>query len=209
MTHPPGLAAVAFSEAADGDVRGDQMARAQFSKKVGAPQEWAWASQVHGAAVVEAFRGGAQGEADAIWTAVPGIALAVFTADCLGVVLQSANAVGVAHAGWRGAVAGVVSRLAGEMAEAGHGPDRATVGPGIGPCCFEVGQEVLEQFEVAEVATTTWGSPSVDLVAAVAGQLGKTVNFSTRDECTRHDDRYFSHRRDGTMMRQVALGWLP
>jgi len=109
--------------------------------------------------------------------------------------------------GWRGARAGVISRLREEMSEAGHAPTQAAVGPGIGPCCFEVGPEVLDQF-TDDQSSTTWGTASVDLPSFAAGDLhGLQTWFS--GACTRHDEGFFSHREDGTPRRMAALGWIP
>ncbi|MCI0424585.1 MAG: polyphenol oxidase family protein [Actinobacteria bacterium] len=207
MIRPPVGAGAAFSEAGDGDVRNDPTARGGLSRRLGIATEWATLRQVHGAHVVEAVGPGPQGEADAIWTTRNGLPVGVFTADCFGVVLHADDAVGVAHAGWRGARSGVVSRLAAVMSEAGHAPRRAMVGPGIRACCFEVGLEVAEHFPGAQT-TTTWGTLSVDLPAVIVTQLGG-LDVDVIEGCTRHEDRFFSHRRDGTRQRQTALGWIP
>jgi copper oxidase (laccase) domain-containing protein len=131
----------------------------------------------------------------------------VFTADCLGVVLHAPDAVGVAHAGWRGIDAGVVSRLRSEMAGAGHEPNTAEIGPGIGPCCFEVGPEVASRFPTTS-ATTTWGTASVDLTESLRSQLEGMETWAV-GSCTMHEPDWFSHREDATSMRLVTLGWLP
>lgn len=132
--------------------------------------------------------------------------MAVFTADCLSIVLQSHRAVGVAHAGWRGAHSGVVTSLFEAMTSNGHEPDRAFIGPGIGPCCFEVGPEVADKFP-GDTAKTTWGTTSVDLVGHVRRQVG-AAKIWTADSCTRHNDDWFSHRRDGTKARTAAIAWI-
>jgi YfiH family protein len=161
---------------------------------------------VHGAELVRVDEPGDAGEADALWTTVPRLPLAIFTADCLGVVLVSDDAVGVAHAGWRGAEAGVVTVLRETMTATGHEPRFAAVGPGIGVCCFEVGPEVKQRFPT-DGSMTSWGTPSVDLAGVVRRQLDGLETWFA-DGCTRHEDRFFSHRRDGTMQRMVTLGWL-
>jgi polyphenol oxidase len=207
MIIPPDVAGVAFSEAGDGDLRGDPDARSRFSAGLGLPDHWATVRQVHGAAVAFSEGPGEFGEADALWTTTPWLPLAVFTADCFGVVLLAPGAVGVAHAGWRGVTSEVVPALRDEMAGSGHLPDRAVIGPGIGPCCFEVGPDVAMRFPDHK-ASTTAGSGSVDLLAAISEQLSGTRMVSTGG-CTRHQDRFFSHRRDQTKKRMASLGWLP
>lgn len=207
MIRPPGGSGVAFSEAPEGDIRGDDGARERFCEMAGIPRSWATVNQVHGNNVVRATGAGHDGDADAVWTTVPGVAVAVFTADCFGVVLTAADAVGVAHAGWRGAQGGVVEKLREAMSSADHAPTRAFVGPGIGPCCFEVGNDVWNEFPDHR-ATTSWGSDAVDLAGAVGAQLGG-LDVWTSGRCTHHDEGFYSHRRDGTEKRLAAVGWIP
>ncbi|REK19769.1 MAG: laccase domain-containing protein [Actinobacteria bacterium] len=207
MIRPPSWAGTAaFSESADGDLRADHGARSSFSARLGIAREWAFVEQVHGARVVQAKEPGDQGPADGIWTAEGGCPVAIFTADCFAVVMQSDTAVGIAHAGWRGASAGVVSGLRRSMADAGHDPETALIGPGIGPCCFEVGLEVQEKFP-ENLARTTWGTPSVDLVEAITGEL-EGLRVWAVEACTMHGEGWFSHRGDGTPRRMAAVAWL-
>ncbi|MBT8212648.1 MAG: laccase domain-containing protein, partial [Acidimicrobiia bacterium] len=98
----------AFSAAPDGDVRHDSEARSRFSNGAAAPLRWATLDQVHGSVVAVAVDEGPQGRGDALITEIPDLTVAVFTADCVGVVVEAADAVAVIHAGWRGAAAGVV-----------------------------------------------------------------------------------------------------
>jgi polyphenol oxidase len=204
---PASLRGGAFGTSMDGDGRKDEGDRHRMSERLGIPAAWAWARQVHGTRVREVFAPGEQGEADALFTRSATLVLAVATADCFPVIVEGDDGVGIAHAGWRGAAAGVVGELVSSMQEAGIRPRRAAVGPGIGPCCFEVGPEVAGQFG-GFGSTTTWGTQAVDLVAALAGHLdGLAVEVI--GVCTRTDDRFHSHRRDGTTRRQVSLAWLP
>lgn len=206
MIRPPDRNGVAFTEATDGDLRGDQGARARVSELLGIPPNWATVRQVHGGHTIRVDKPGDAGEADAMWTTSPGLPLAVFTADCFGVVLHAPGAVGVAHSGWRGADAGVVQNVRDEMTAAGHPPAVAEVGPGIGACCFEVGDEVSARF-VDAVGQTTWGTTSVDLLAVINKQM-EGLEMWTTPGCTRHEDRWFSHRRDATPMRLATIGWI-
>lgn len=206
MIRPP-WEGVAFSERSDGDLRNDPVRRTGAADALGLAPAWAEVRQIHGTDVVRVVSPGNAGEGDALWTTEPRLPIAVFTADCLGVVLISPGAAGVAHAGWRGAAGDVVGRLRDEMTEAGHEPRQAAIGPGIGPCCFEVGPEVVERFP-AHTARTTWDTTSVDLPAAIAAGLDDLEIWSA-GACTMHEDRWFSHRSDATLQRLAAIGWVP
>lgn len=206
MIRPPAIAGAAFTHAADGDMRRDRRSRAAISEKLKISDQWATVKQTHGKRVVEASGPGDLGEADAVFTSVPNLPLAVFTADCAGVMLIGDGAVGLAHAGWRGASLGIVSELSKAMSEAGHPPSRAAIGPSIGPCCFEVGEEVAAKFP-GFVDSTTWGTTSVDLWRALAVQL-TGLDVWLAGYCTRHQPGWFSHRRDATEERMAAVVWI-
>jgi polyphenol oxidase len=207
MIRPPGWNGAAFSERSDGDMRSDPAARTAVSTLLGVDDHWAEARQVHGSHVVAVDAPGMAGEADGLWTTRRGLPLAVFTADCFGVVLSADEAVGVAHAGWRGAASGIVAVLRESMESAGHSPSRAAVGPGIRPCCFEVGPEVVASIGSGLAAETTWGTVSVDLPAALQSQVSD-LEVWVSDACTRHDQGWFSHRLDRTQQRLASIGWL-
>lgn len=196
----------AFTTAVDGDTRGDASSRHRVASVLGLPHDWATVRQVHGAGVVTVDGPGEAGAADALFSQTPGLPLAVFTADCVGVVIEGPGAVGVAHAGWRGAEAGVVGALLDRFTEAGIDPDRATIGPHIRSCCFEVGPEVAEAFP-DHVERTTWGTTSVDLAGAIRADLD---GLPTADlgGCTMCGPDAFSHRRDSDQRRMAAIGWL-
>lgn len=196
----------AFSDASDGDLRGDDALRTDLARRLGIPNQWATLTQVHGSDVLEVDRPGDQGEADAMFTSVSALPLAIFTADCAGVVVQAPGAVGVAHAGWRGAANGVVAALVTGMRDAGFHPESAAIGPSLGPCCLEVGSEVSDRFE-GFTAQTSWGSQSIDLVQAITSQLGG-LNVWAADRCTLHEPGWFSHRRDRTLARMATIAWL-
>ena len=208
MIRPEGLAGVAFGEASDGDGRSDPVVRTDISAALGISDEWAVVRQVHGADVAVADVPGGLGDADGIVTTTSGLPIAIGIADCLPVVLQGDGGVGIAHAGWRGAAAGVVAAVSQAMDRMGAPARRAAIGPGIGPCCFEVGSEVAERFP-GSVRTTTWGTTSVDLVDAVRSQLGDVDDVWVHGGCTHHEDVFHSFRRDGSPQRQVAVAWVP
>jgi YfiH family protein len=197
---------VAFTAPDDGDMRADPSARRQASARFGIAADWATVDQVHGSRAVFVTGPGGAGPADGIVTTTPGLPAAVFTADCLGVVLSGAGAVGVAHAGWRGLAAGVVECTLELMHEVDGPPRRAHVGPAIGPCCFEVGPDVAELFS-DHVSVTSWGSTSVDLPGAALDRLrGLETTVETR--CTACGGGP-SHRREATSQRMAAIGWVP
>lgn len=206
MIIPPLSGGMSFTEAADGDMRNDRDARRRLSHECRIPQQWATVDQVHGAVVHRVERTGHGGKGDALWTTTADVPVVVFTADCVGVILQADNAIGVAHAGWKGVVARVIAELRNEMEDSGYPPIRAAISPGIGPCCFEVGPEVAERFP-QDVTETTWGTVSVDLKSAIQRQLEGIDTWSAA-ECTRHDQGWFSHRRDATRSRLSTIGWI-
>ncbi len=179
------------------------------------PTTWHLLHQVHGrdVAVVDAevppgkeLRG-----VDAAVTAVPGRVLGVQAADCVPVLLSGPRAVGVAHAGRAGVLGGVIAAVVEALrALAGPGPLQAVLGPAIGGCCYEVPATLRDA--AGEVvpgigSRTTWGTPSLDLPAAVRRQLaGLGVEvLGPSAPCTYGDPTYFSHRRDPGSGRQLGL----
>ena len=143
-------------------------------------------------------------DVDAHATDQPGLAPLVVTADCLPVALAGPRGVAMAHAGWRGLAAGVLGRAA-EAVDA----QAAAVGPGIGPCCYEVGDEVLDAFEGLDGVAE---GRMLDLAAAARVLLERAgvADIGTAGICTScNPDLFFSHRRDGeTTGRQAGLAWL-
>jgi hypothetical protein len=178
---------------------------------------WTGGRQVHGtriARITRAERGrGADSpattipETDALWTDEPGIALAVVVADCVPIVLADAarRRVAVVHAGWRGLVGGIVAR----GVEAFGDPSTvvAVAGPSIGPCCYEVGDDVaqpaMERFGkrvMREGNLDLWGGTAAAL--REAGVRDVTVAAL----CTRcQSHRFFSHRAGDTARQCVAV----
>jgi len=205
MIRPPGFRGVAFTTAAEGDARAGS--RLGISAQLGIAPEWATVRQVHGSAITIATAPGDLGEADGIATRTPELPIAVFTADCLGVVLEAGSSIGVVHAGWRGVASGVVAAAVRGFEMLGDPISRAAIGPAIHACCFEVGADVLEALG-GFMASTSWGTRSVDLVAAVQAQLGDAEVWVS-DACTRCGDDLYSHRATGTDERMATVGWLP
>jgi len=167
------------------------------------------ATQVHGSRVIVVSEAPARrevvdtGECDALVTGLPGVALAVQTADCVPVLLAAEDAVGAVHAGWRGASTDVAGRaveafLALVSNRAGA---HAWIGPSIGPCCYEVGAEVAERLPGRFARPSTGDRFLLDLPGVVRWQLEQAgirpENVTADPSCTRcGGDRYASYRRD-------------
>jgi polyphenol oxidase len=143
--------------------------------------------------------------ADALVSVEPGVALGVLTADCVPVLFADVErgVIGAAHAGWRGVVAGVLRSTVEAMLALGAEREhlRAAIGPAIGPCCYEVGPEVVREF-TALGAVREGIRPRVDLRAAARLLLEQAgVGWiADVDLCTRcHGELLFSYRRDGEL----------
>lgn len=173
----------------------------------------AWLRQVHGSAVLESGPG-CGGQGDALTTARRDLALAISTADCVPVVLATPGRVAAVHAGWRGIVAGVVARAVDSFAGSAT-PTRGWIGPAIGPCCYEVGDEVAAEVAGASgdsgviVRPTGGAKPHLDLGRAVRSQLlSLGISQITRIErCTRCAPELHSYRRDGSTGRNLTFAW--
>ena len=180
--------------------------RSEVAAGLGISDEWAWMRQVHGTDVLEVDASGPAGVGDALLTLRPALPLAVRTADCVPIVLHGEDAVSVVHAGWRGLVAGVVERTREALQRAGTPAERAAIGPAIGPCCYEVGDEVIAAFE-GRASRTTWGAPSVDLWTDAERRLAG-LDVWRADLCTRCEDTFHSYRGGAGAARQTTVGWL-
>lgn len=145
-------------------------------------------------------------EVDALVTALPDVVLAIHTADCVPLVMadNDAGVIAAVHAGWRGAVGGIVLNALDRMIALGAKPEsiHAAMGPCICGECFEVGEEVAGQFPDDCVARRGGEKPRVDLARFVAGQLAErgvaAENIYMPIACSRcNPDRFFSARRLG------------
>lgn len=193
---------------------------------------FATASQVHGARVLEAAAAAPsdipappQGEADALWTDRPGLAVAVKTADCVPVLLVDPGngRVAAVHSGWRGTELGVAARAVEALARVGSAPSTliAAIGPAIQACCYEVSEELAERFARTlggDVVSRVFPRPHLDLSRAVRKTLEQSGIPADRIDvlphCTSCDaERFFSHRRDrgvsGRHLSFVVGGGLP
>ena len=151
---------------------------------------------------------------DALITNHPNIPLMVLTADCVPILLYDATTRSAAaiHAGWRGTANGIVGLTIEKMKNVfGSNPKDlvAAIGPGIGPCCFEVGDDVAEHFSRwpnTVIRRPDWTKPHIDLVLANRLQLEQAgvlpQNIETSGECTLcSPQQFFSHRRNQTLGR--------
>lgn len=179
--------------------------------------DWTWLRQAHGAGVVvvEGPGHGAGAEADAAVTAVTGSAVSVAVADCAPVALSAVGVVGVAHAGWRGLVAGVLPATVAAMRALGAGEIAAQLGPCIQPCCYAFGEAELALVSDAVgadvSATTSDGALALDVGAGVAASLARVgVDLDrSSSRCTAHaPGELWSHRARGDRERQAAVAWL-
>lgn len=216
-----GRAELRFTDTADGDLRTDASARARIHA---AP--WSLLHQVHGGRVVVVDEAGAYAgtDADAAVTRVDDAPLVVMTADCAPVALVAGHGddtvVAVAHAGWRGLVAGVIRNTVDAMRDA-LGDDRAQVTAVVGPCihaeCYEFGDDDLDT--VARVlgddavrATTRDGRRALDVPAAVLAALRRArvddAHVDIVDICTSCSAAtHWSHRARGDVERQGVVVW--
>ncbi len=152
---------------------------------------------------------------DALVTTTPGLGLMIRVADCVPVVLADpgAGVIGAVHAGRPGMVLDIATRTVEVMREQGARNIVGWLGPHVCGGCYEVPEQMRD--EVAAVvpesyATTTWGTPSVDIGAGVRAQLGRAgVDVVEVGGCTREDAGLHSYRRDGAASGRLAgLVWM-
>lgn len=191
--------------------------RARLRAALALPDEPLWLSQVHGTTVVVHDGRRDLPVADAAVAFEPGRVLAVLTADCLPVVLASCDGrrIGIAHAGWRGLLGGVLERTvlalgvpAAELV--------AWLGPAIGTNAFEVGAQVRDAFIAAAAvdaacfapnARGRWQADLAGLAQARLARLGLPA-VAVDGRCTFESaGRFYSHRRDPESGRQATLVW--
>ena len=203
-----------------------QMNRARFTAAMGAA---GWPiiklKQVHSNIVVDVNDTSAAGDAvegDAAITNLPGVILGVQTADCVPILIadREARSVAAVHAGWRGTAARIseatVERLV-ERFEIDPKNLIAVIGPHIGACCYEVGEDVAAQIDAtAIVRMPEFSKPHIDLAAANRAQLVESGIPESQIEisslCTKcRDDLFHSYRRDGKAMGHLlsAIGIAP
>jgi purine-nucleoside/S-methyl-5'-thioadenosine phosphorylase / adenosine deaminase len=144
--------------------------------------------------------GGDLDRLDGHLTRDPGVGLLVLVADCFPVALADGDRVAMLHCGWRPLAGGIVE----QALERFESTPSAAVGPGIGACCYEVGDEVLEAFSGIEGAAR---GRMLDLRAVIASNLATAgvTDVQHVDRCTSCEpELYFSHRRDGGVTGRQA-----
>lgn len=159
-------------------------------------------------------------EVDGHVSAEPDLALLVFVADCVPVALAGPGGVAMLHCGWRGLASGIVER-----GVAATGATDAAIGPSIGPCCYEVGEDVLNQFTGPKLPPTGRKPERGDGNRPVGNVSGRMLDLpevarcllinagveriETAGLCTSCEpELFFSHRRDeGRTGRQAGLVW--
>jgi len=177
--------------------------------------------QIHSNRVIVARHPGNLGEGDALITNVPGLSLAVRTADCLPILMADAEnrAVAAVHAGWRGTAQEIVLETLKAMTkEFGTISENVVmaIGPGIGPCCYEVGAEVARQFSTwfPDYQRLTDMPVKIDLAEANVRQMrrngGTNRQIDSSDLCTRCLPVVFhSYRRDREAAgRMISAIWI-
>jgi polyphenol oxidase len=176
--------------------------RARLDRWAGAPV--VFATQAHGRTVVQVTGAGSPGEADVLVTRTAGVAVGVYVADCVPLLLADpvARVVAAVHAGRPGLAAGVVQAALDALVAAGAEPSRtrAALGPSIAGVSYEVPADmraaVAAQVPEAE-ATTSWGTPALDLPAGVEAVLraAGVVHVQVDGRDTFRDPTLFSYRR--------------
>jgi polyphenol oxidase len=178
--------------------------RAAFARGV-----WTQLDEVHGAQVVRVSSPGEHDfhVGDGAVTDCRNAVLAVWVGDCAPVAMIAADGcIGAAHAGWRGAMSGVLQATVAAMPMR---PSIAVLGPCIHPCCYEFGAADLEavkrRYGPQVAAVTSWGTAALDMRSVVRAALAEVgVPVEDRSRCTGcHREQFFSHRRRGDADRQV------
>jgi polyphenol oxidase len=183
------------------------------------PDQIAFARQVHGARLIDHTKPPSSPfvrpgmtkselsqvlEADGHVLREPGLAALVFTADCLPVAVAGPGGMAMLHAGWRGLAGGILAAGAEAV-----GATSAAIGPGIGRCCYEVGDEVLESF--SDLGAGVAEGRMLDLAEVARRQLAGAgvARVESAGLCTACEaELFFSHRRDeGRTGRQGGVGW--
>ena len=186
--------------------------RALVAETLGVPHERLLTLyQIHSATavIVDQPWNGDVAEADALVTRTPGLAIGALTADCAPVLFcdPEARVIAAAHAGWRGALLGIVEATVASMEELGAKPERmvAVIGPTISQRAYEVGSDYVERFLAEEPESSSFfmtddgsGEPHFDLAGYVAERLARAGVGTVSDLglCTYCDEtRLFSYRR--------------
>ena len=159
----------------------------------------AWVRQVAGDGVVRVSGSGFAGDADALVTSEEDLCLAVAVADCVPVALVGERDVGMVHSGWRGTLAGLAGKAAGEIEDAAL---RAYIGPCIRECCYEVSEELAQEFARRFGSDVVCGIRNLSLPAAIQVDLERSGAVEVLDLglCTGClPNLFYSHRKQGPL----------
>ena len=190
--------------------------RGRVAEQVGLSRErFAQGRQVHGVDVRRLTAPPEPGEepepGDGQATALPDVAPVVLVADCLPLALAAEGAVAMLHAGWRGLAGSIVAEGVRALRElGGEGDVHAAIGPGAGPCCYEVGEEVAEAFAGHGHEVRHGRSLDLKLIARRELEAAGAVRVHDTGLCTicADSELFFSHRRDGGLTgRQAGVCW--
>ena len=211
----------------DDDTENVRENRARVAEKLGVEREkLLTVYQIHSSTVMEVkepWTPETAPQADAMVTAAPGIALGILTADCAPVLFadKKARIIGAAHAGWKGAVTGILKATIEAMVSLGA--ERRNIAAAIGPCiskeAYEVGPEFHERFLSEDEANARWFDPSenaghfmFDLPGYVEARLEASDigTVAILGKCTYQDGRRFfsfrraTHRKEKDYGRQIS-----
>jgi YfiH family protein len=194
----------------DEDANVEENRRRLCAEVAADPASVAMNRQVHAATVHKAQAGARGRPGDGLWSDEPGVPMLKFTADCLPIALARTNgapALALLHAGRLGLLEGIVESGVGTLG----GSVAAVIGPGIGPCCYEVGDDIRANYR-ARFGDDVVCGPNLDLWKAAEHVL-RTAGVEAverLDLCTAcNPDRFFSHRRDrGVTGRQGVIGYV-
>ena len=167
-------------------------------------------NQVHGDAVeIISQHNDVSPTCDALVTAIPGITLAVMTADCIPLLLSSESVVAAVHVGRRGLLKGVATKTVKVMRDLGATSVSAHIGASICGTCYEVDEDTFNEVIANHplcASRTAQGTHSLDLVAGLIAELEKSSITSAIDSrCTKEDPNLFSYRKSQRTGRQAGL----
>lgn len=190
--------------------------RRQLVRELALPAAPRWLKQVHSAVVVDYAKANPAATADAIYANEPGAVCAVLTADCLPILLCSADGgeIAAVHAGWRGLAAGIVENTLARFRTQPHNI-KAYIGPAISMAAFEVGEEVMAAFAPHHIVDNQTFSPNIHhkwqanlplLAKRMLQQLGCN-DIQLSGLCTFNDAQWYSYRRNSHCGRFATIIW--